>query len=152
VIPLTSANGTDASIYGIELAVNCTPTEHWRLRGGYAYMRYDINRRRAVIVPDRHPDELFAPNTAFVRSSADLGGGVQFDAVVRYVDRIPAIDIDSYVELDARLAWKPTADLELFVAGRNLLEDHHAELTPQYLPVIPTEVERSVYAGVTWRF
>jgi iron complex outermembrane receptor protein len=152
VIPLANVNAMDVSIYGIELAVNCSPTEHWRLRGGYAHMRYDINRKRVAIAPDRPLDELSAPNTAFVRSSADLGAGVQFDAVVRYVDQVPAIDIDSYVELDARLAWKPTAQLELFVVGRNLLDDHHAELTPQYFPVVPTEVERSVYAGVTWRF
>jgi iron complex outermembrane receptor protein len=152
VIPLATVNAMDASIYGIELAVNCSPSEHWRLRGGYAHMEYDIDRKRVASAPDRPYDKLFPPNTAFVRSSADLGAGVQLDAVVRYVDRIPATGIDSYVELDARVAWRPTAQIELFVAGRNLLHDHHAELTPQYFPVVPTEVERSIYAGVTWWF
>jgi len=152
VIPLFAANGMDVSVYGLELAVNCNPTDHWRLRGGYSHMEYDVNRKVAGIVPDRAVDKLFAPNTAFVRSSAELASSMQFDVVVRYVDRIPGIDVDSYVELDSRLAWKPTAYLELFIAGRNLLHDRHLELTALYLPVVGTEVERSVYAGVTWRF
>jgi len=152
VIPLFAANGMDVSVYGLELAVNCNPTDHWRLRGGYSHMEYDVNRKVAGIVPDRAVDKLFAPNTAFVRSSAELASSMQFDVVVRYVDRIPGVDVDSYVELDSRLAWKPTAYLELFIAGRNLLHDRHLELTALYLPVVGTEVERSVYAGVTWRF
>ena len=115
-------------------------------------MEYDINRQVAGIVPDRPLDKLFPANTAFVRSSADLGSSVQLDVVVRYVDTIPGIDIDSYVELDARVAWWPTAHIELFVVGRNLLQDQHVELISHYIPTVGTEVERSVYAGVTWRF
>jgi len=152
VIPLYSANGIAVSVYGVELAINCNPTDHWRLRSGFAHMEYDINRLEALPTTGYPIDKLFAPNTAFVHSSADLGSSVQFDVVVRYVDQIPAIDVDSYVELDSRLAWKPTAYLELFVAGRNLLEDHHVEMVPLYVSSVGTEVERSVYAGITWRF
>jgi len=152
VIPLYTVNEMDVSIYGVELAANCNPTEHWRLRSGYAHMEYDIDRARGPASPSYPVDKLFAPNTAFVHSSADLGSSVQFDLVVRYVDQIPAIDVDSYVELDSRLAWKPTAYLELFVAGRNLLHDQHVEIAPQFVLAVGTEVERSVYAGITWRF
>ncbi len=152
ILPMLTLNGMDVSIYGVELAVNCNPTDHWRLRGGYARMEYDVDREVAGIVPDHELDKLFAPNTAFVHSSADLGSSVQFDVVVRYVDAIPAIDIDGYVEIDSRLAWKPTAYLELFLVGRNLLHDQHEEMISHYLPLASTEVERSAYAGVTWRF
>jgi len=71
---------------------------------------------------------------------------------LRYVDTIAALDIDSTLELDIRVAWKPTRDLEVFIVGQNLLHDQHAEFQPMVIPTVATEVERGVYGGVTWHF
>ena len=56
------------------------------------------------------------------------------------------------MELDARLAWRPTEDLELAIVGRNLLHDEHQEFAPTFVNHVPTAVEREVYGKVTWRF
>jgi iron complex outermembrane receptor protein len=77
---------------------------------------------------------------------------VELDLWGRYVDRLPAFDIDSYVTLDARLAWEPVAGLELALVGQNLVEDRHLEFEPEFLLTEATEVQRSVYAKLTWRF
>ncbi len=153
VVPITPGNQIEVDIYGIELAFNFAATDHWRLRGGYSFMHYDPTLPAGVMDPGGvATDESYPPHTAFLRSSADLSATVQLDVVARYVDARPAADAPSYVGLDARLAWRPMEQLELFVVGRNLLEDQHPESIANVLATERGEVERSAYAGVTWRF
>jgi iron complex outermembrane receptor protein len=58
----------------------------------------------------------------------------------------------SYVTPDARLSWRPQDNLELSLVGQNLLDDHHPEFVPEIIDTSPSEVERSVYGEITWRF
>ena len=68
----------------------------------------------------------------------------------RYVDRLSAINVPSYISMDLRLAYRPRKHLELAVVGQNLLQKHHQEFNayPQG-PV--TEVPRGVYGTLEWR-
>lgn len=153
VVPITAGNRIGVDVYGLELALNFAATDHWRLRGGYSFMHYDATIQAGSADPGGvGTEESYPPHIAFLRSSADLSEAVQLDVVARYVDARPAADTDSYVGLDARVAWHPMEQLELFVVGRNLLEDHHAEAIANVLATERGEVERSVYAGLTWRF
>jgi hypothetical protein len=58
--------------------------------------------------------------------------------------------VPSYFELDARLAWRVTKNIEVAVAGQNLLHDHH----PEYGFPGPTreEIVRSVYGTVSFHW
>jgi iron complex outermembrane receptor protein len=57
--------------------------------------------------------------------------------------------IDAYSELDVRLAWRASEQVELSLVGQNLLHDHHLEFgTPQ----TRGEIERGVYGKAAWRF
>lgn len=153
IIPISPGNQNQIDIYGVELAYNYSATDHWRLRGGYSFMHYEKNLPAGSMdASGVVGEEMYPKHTAFVRSSADLGPTVQLDVVVRYVDKLASAGIDSYVGLDARLAWRPIEQLEVFVVGRNLLDDYHAEAIPNVLMTQQGEVERDVYAGVTWRF
>jgi iron complex outermembrane receptor protein len=62
------------------------------------------------------------------------------------------VDIDSYVELDLRLGWEAKPGLEFALIGQNLLDNHHREFLPDFISTQPTEVKRSIYGRVTWRF
>jgi hypothetical protein len=42
--------------------------------------------------------------------------------------------------------------LEFAVVGRNLLDDRHPEFAPTFIGTQKTEVERSVYGMVVWRY
>jgi iron complex outermembrane receptor protein len=88
----------------------------------------------------------------FIRSLVDLGWNIQFDSTLRYVDVLPAQKIPSYLTLDLRLAWSPRKDLEFAIVGQNLLDDRHPEFAPTFIGTQQTEVERSVYGTVVWRF
>jgi iron complex outermembrane receptor protein len=90
-----------------------------------------------------------------VRSRVDLAANVELDAFFRHLTAVRQLrgfagvdPVPAYSELDVRLAWRATNGLELALVGQNLLHDHHAEFGR---PEMRGEVERGVYASVTWR-
>jgi iron complex outermembrane receptor protein len=76
----------------------------------------------------------------------------ELDFWFRFVDELPALNIDSYTTLDVRLAWIPVPDLEIALVGQNLLDDQHPEFESERNDTQSTEVERGVYGKITWRF
>jgi iron complex outermembrane receptor protein len=54
--------------------------------------------------------------------------------------------------LDARLGWRAAPDLEIALVGRNLLDDSHPEFGSETLAISPTEIERSAFVTLQWRF
>jgi len=83
----------------------------------------------------------------------DLPGNLELDWWIRYVDKVVDLDVDSYITLDVHLGWNPKESLELSIVGQNLLDNHRLEYGPStLLNTQVTEVERSVYGKLTWRF
>ncbi|MBH0203918.1 MAG: TonB-dependent receptor [Nitrospira sp.] len=66
--------------------------------------------------------------------------------------RRPVAQVPSYLTLDLRLGWRPTKQLELSLVGQNLLDSHRPEFREPILTSAPTEIQRSIYGKVTWRF
>jgi iron complex outermembrane receptor protein len=153
VLPLDLGNDGEGETYGFELATEVALSDRWRLRGGYSLLKMDLEPtagappNTTVRGDGQNPQQL-----AFLHSSVDVPGNVELDVTLRYVDAIAALDLDSYLELDVRLGWKPRPDLEVFIVGQNLLHHEHAEFRPLVIPTVATEVERGVYGGVTWYF
>jgi hypothetical protein len=109
----------------------------------------ESNTARAVrALKGRSIEELM--EMFMVHSSCDLPKDFEFDAVIRYVGRLPNPAVPSYMELDLRLGWRATRSLDFDVIGRNLLDRSHPEFGAK--SPLRREVERSVYGRVTWRF
>lgn len=130
----------------------------WRLHAGYTLLREDIRVKSGEVdIINNALNETADPKHQFsVRSSIDLPQNVEFDIGLRWVDTLRlnnngvVATVPSYFELDARLAWRPTPDLELAIVGQSLLHDQHVEYG---LPGPGREeIERSVYAKLTWRY
>jgi iron complex outermembrane receptor protein len=62
------------------------------------------------------------------------------------------LNIPSYVAVDLRLAWWPLKNLEFAIISRDLLDNRHPEFAPSNVATLVTEVERSVFGKITWRF
>jgi iron complex outermembrane receptor protein len=77
---------------------------------------------------------------------------LEFDATLRAVDRLSERGVSGYATADLRLAWRPRENIEISIVGQNLAQNEHLEFTPEFLGTQPTEVERSVYAGVKVKF
>ncbi|HWB42195.1 MAG TPA: TonB-dependent receptor, partial [Gemmatimonadales bacterium] len=149
-LPITLANGVEGNAYGIELSSIYQPSDRWRLRAGYTFLRKDLSTSPGSNDLNRATAESNDPeHRVLLHSSADLPGGIWFDAVLRAVDELPDPRVPGYVDLDLRLAWHPTRQLELSLTGQNLLHGDHVEFIPS--SPSPRRIERGVYGKITWR-
>jgi iron complex outermembrane receptor protein len=126
-------------------------TDSWRLRAGYTIMRKQLSVKADSLDLNQGSVESNDPLNQFqIQSALNLAHGVQLDATLRYVDRLPSPYVPSYVGLDVRLGWNPTPSLELSIVGQNLLDAHH----PEFVPASPSarEIDRSVYGKIAWRY
>jgi iron complex outermembrane receptor protein len=82
-----------------------------------------------------------------------MPGNVDLTATVRAVDALRNPDVPRYAELDLRLAWRPSPNWEFSVFGQNLLHPQHLEFMPSaFRPTQASEIQRAVYAQVTFRY
>jgi len=155
-VPVINVNLTDARSQGAELLATYSPLDFWRLVASYSYIYLDMqphgqDLNRGQFLEGTTPRQQFS-----LRSSLHLPGGLQLDAQFRHsteLDRMPELPsgegIGAYSELDVRLAWRASEQVELSLVGQNLLHDHHLEFGT---PAARGEIERSVYGKVAWQF
>jgi iron complex outermembrane recepter protein len=145
-----------AQTCGVELAADYKALPWWRVRMAYTFL--DLVKEETD--PGASLADLKGANPRHqvsLRSSMDVTKKVELDLWMRYVSALqlgemPAVDISSYLTLDARLAWKPVNDVELSLVGQNLLQERHTEFLPQFINTQPAAVGRSVYAKISWKF
>ncbi|MCP4691011.1 MAG: TonB-dependent receptor, partial [Desulfobacterales bacterium] len=146
VMPVEFINAGKARTRGVELAAVVSPVDWNRIRIAYTHLHVD-----EVVdvgnVKGRSPEHRFS-----LRSSMDLSHDLELDLWARYVGELSDLDVEDYVTLDVRLAWRPNENLEVSLVGQNLLEDEHMEFQQPFSPIASTAVERGVYGKVTWRF
>lgn len=146
LIPVRFVNDATADTYGAELATHWGVSDHWRLDAQYTFLREFIHGTGTLGNSGDSPRHQFE-----LRSSWDLREGVDFDMTVRYVDCLATVGVPSYITMDLRLAWRPRKHLELAIVGQDLLQSHHYEYSSFQASQV-TEVPRSVYGTVTWRY
>jgi iron complex outermembrane receptor protein len=146
IIPLTYENNLDGEAYGLEVSADWQAMRQWRLMASYSYLHTDLQGNDVGIDEFTQLFMRSNPRHQFsIRSLFDITEQIDFDLWLRYVGRLPELNIDDYVTIDARLAWRPVKNLELSVVGQNLFEEGHAEFST-------LEVERSIYGKVVWSF
>ena len=154
------ANNLYGDTYGAEASATWRLLHWWRLQPSYTWLQMNLHARTDssgyTDVAGVQQAEGSSPQNQFsLRSAMDLPHGITFDTTLRYVDRLPAYRLGSYFELEARLGWQITKNLEVAVVGQNLLHDRHAEFGPSSVQTQNGNVSaipRSVYGKVTWRF
>lgn len=159
IVPLTFENGVEGETYGVELAADWHPARWCRLFGTYTFLEMKLHADRSLppaTSSSAEATEGHSPeHQVYLQSSFDVSRSVQLDLMGRYVSRLTGFPdaIPAYVSLDARLAWRPSRDLELSVVGQNLLDNHHPEFSSsQQLGTPLTEIRRCVYGRLKWTF
>ncbi|MFH2045359.1 MAG: TonB-dependent receptor [Pseudomonadota bacterium] len=151
VLPATIGNDIHGHTYGIEVSTEWNPILWWMIKPAYSFLHMNLSGS-----PDGFTSGTFdtaAPRHQFsIRSSMDLPMDIEFDLWLRYVDDLPVINIDGYCTMDLRLGWKPTQNIELSLVGQNIFDNQHPEFQEELLNLDRTEVERTFYLKVTWRF
>ena len=146
-------NGLYGETYGGELGLNVQLAQWWQMRGSYSYIQMQLHTERtSTDVGSESAEGLTPHHQVVLRSLMDLPWNLQLDLTGRYVDELPFASIPSYTALDARVSWRPTADLEISITAQNLFDDRHPEAQSSVLRQQQTEVERAVYGKITWKF
>ncbi|RPH43229.1 MAG: TonB-dependent receptor [Planctomycetota bacterium] len=153
ILPLDNSNRMMGRTYGVELSVTTRPFPWWKMQASYAFLYLNLIPDSDSRDPTAESIEHENPaNQIYFRSSWDLGANVDLDVMPRYVSGLSALNVEAYVELDARLAWRPWKNGEVSVTGQNLLHRSHMEFAPSILSTEPTRPERGGYLMVAVRF
>jgi iron complex outermembrane recepter protein len=148
--PVVIGNGVEGESYGAELTADYEIAEAWRVRAGYTELRVNLWAKPTSTDPSAGSNESHSPDRQFsLNSSVDLPLDLRVDGGLRYVGEIANQQLPAYTELDARLTWSPTAQLDLSLVGQNLLHRRHGEFGT---PTTRRAIERSVLGGVQWHF
>ena len=149
-LPIRLANGLEGETWGIEAWATQQVASWWRLRLGLATLHKSFEEKQG------HDDIANGGSTGndpdynlLVRSEMNLAPNVDLSLGIRAVDDLERLPVDAYVEADARLGWRVSDTLELYVAGTNLLHRSHDESA---YPNTGQLAERSVHAGTRIRF
>jgi iron complex outermembrane recepter protein len=122
--PAFVGNGLEGEVYGLELWGDVAISDDWRLSAGLTLMESDF--RTEPLSSDVNGTGDDPGYQMFLRSQANLTSDLALDLHLRAIDEA-APQAPAYIELDARLGWRLNERLELALAGRNLLDEAHAE-------------------------
>ena len=150
LFPVRLENGLKGHNYGVEIWGTQEVASWWRLSAGLATVNGDFDLKPGRV--DIEGGISLGNDPDFqtrLRSQMNLGSNIELDAMLRVVDSLPNPRVDSYAEADARLAWRPSEAIELFVAGRNLLHKRNEENGDADRGKI---IPRSIVAGTRLHF
>jgi len=154
IIPAIFSNLMRGTTYGVETSVNLNVNTRLRLAGSYSFLRISLNKyaesldnTTSKVVEGSSPQHQFQLHSYF-----RLSGKFELDAALYAVSGLVYQGAPNYARLDLRLGWHPSENVEISAGGQNLLDGRHAEFGSGEAAVRASEVRRSAYAKVTFRF
>lgn len=130
--------------WGGELAADWQAAESWRMALAYSYMAV------TEMTGDKPPSHQVS-----LRSQLDLAKNIELDLWGRYAGASRNYlkePLAAYLNLDARLGWRPIKSLELSLAGRNLLHQRQQEYRSEFIQTKPSGTARELYGKASWSF
>src|SRR6202166_3511170 len=146
LISLSAVNGIMGSTDGGEISPDWKVTHWMDFKATYSYVSLNfLDKPTHTKTSQVSSYEGSRPhNEATAQLLFHPHKGLEFDPSYRYVGALPALGVNAYHTVDARLGWHFAKEYELSVTGQNLFQPRHAEFSPVL-------VERSAYAQITWR-
>jgi iron complex outermembrane receptor protein len=150
VIPgtvLSWGNGIEGSIHGVEIWGDFQPTDWWRLAASVVVQHDDLKfspTSLGLLGVSQEGDDPH--HQASLRSTINILPDLTWEADFRDVGKLPNPVVPEYVELNSRLAWRASDQLEFAISGFNLLHGKHVEYSPG------DQIPRSVYIETKFRF
>ena len=148
--PIVLANNMTARIAGVEASATIQPMPAWQLHAGYTLLA-----ERVALKPNSHDptlgiNEYNDPKNQFwLQSFLNLPGRAEIDAVLRSVGALPHPAVPGYTELTLHAGWRPVAQVEAALVGRDLLHPTHREFQ---IGAPPEAIRRAVLVQATFRF
>ncbi|HEX6703181.1 MAG TPA: TonB-dependent receptor [Albitalea sp.] len=147
---VTYMNRMKGRTEGIEAWGSLQATQRLRLAGGYSRLAKRLRLDPGSLDLDGASHLEDPKERWMLRASLDLPAQQELDATLRHVSATTNPQIAAYTTLDLRWGWRPRAGLELSVTAQNLTDGGHTEIA--FLPPYRSEIGRSVFFKVAWRF
>ena len=153
VLPQQFANLGRATDFGMEFFANWNVNSFWRVSPGYSF----VEMKTGIEPGSQDTSNALIPGNSprhqpQIRSLLNVRKNVELDASLKFVSRLTSQNVPGYARLDARLGWRPGERIEFSLVGQNLATPRHIEFIDNSGFFLATEVERSVFAKITWRF
>ncbi len=153
VLPFVASNKMSGGTYGIEPFAEWKILPRWKLMGSYSFLRMNIHKNADSLDPTPDlPNGASPRHQYYFRSSLDLPKHFEQDLMLRYVDKLPSLNIPSYYSLDLHIGWKPISQIQLSFGAQNLLNSQHLEFIPEFINTLPTQVRRTYFGSIAWTF
>jgi iron complex outermembrane receptor protein len=153
VLPFVASNKMSGGTYGIEPFAEWKILPRWKLMGSYSFLRMNIHKNANSLDPTPDlPNGASPRHQYYFRSSLDLPKHFEQDLMLRYVDKLPSLNIPSYYSLDLHIGWKPISQIQLSFGAQNLLNSQHLEFIPEFINTLPTQVRRTYFGSIAWTF
>jgi iron complex outermembrane receptor protein len=152
VVPVFISNGMRAHVRGAEVACEWRPATRWLLNGSYSYLSMDLFPASGSkdTTTEAGTEGSSPRNLASLRSSLDLPRGFDLELSVRHIGKLPSQQIKSYTEADITIHKRLPRNVDLSLAGRNLLSAHHGEFAGGRSDSV--EIARSISGRVVLRW
>lgn len=160
VFPLTYENLMHGETHGLEITANWKVTDRWTVAPGYTFeaLHMHTDPTSADTVTGPFVEGAVPDHTAQIRTHFGLRRGLALDASAYEVSRLnnqgPSsnVTIPAYTRIDAGFTWKLWEETSFSLVGQNLSKDHHLEFEDVNGALQSSQIRRSAYAKVTWRF
>jgi iron complex outermembrane receptor protein len=146
---LVTSRGHSRALGG-EALIDVRALPWWRLTFGYALFDLDSSGGTGGFSPDKVTPRHQGRISSFMKLPLDL----ELDGTVYLVDTaedLTGAKLDRYARVDLRLGYRPRPSWLLELVAQNAFDRHHLESTSLFSPDTRTEVERAIFARVTWR-
>ncbi len=154
VFPLVWDNKMRGTTQGIEVSANWKVTPLWTVSTGYSFLQMHLRTDSGSrdIITASNTEGSSPHHQAQLRSHVSLPGHFVWDVSGYFVGPLSAQQVPSFVRLDTQLSRSLGEKVELSFVGQNLLRDHHLESNDSLTSLNPSQVKRSAYMKVVWRF
>ncbi len=149
VMPLYRGNSMKGETYGAEAAVDYRVDSGFSFKAGYSLLRMALHAQSDA-ADDAEKAEGESPrNQFYVGSFLTLPKSFEASAQAYFVGSLRTPGIPAYTRLDSNVTWKGAENIELSIAGSNLLGRH-----PEFQEVLGSinPVGRRLYAKLIWLF
>lgn len=151
-----SDNKIAGSIYGVEWLLDWHLNRHIRLQLSHTMSQADMHTfgDGTILYVDQvaNIEGQIPAHFGFIRTIYNLSNSLNLNIGIRFMDDLPELGIENYVEMDANVIWQVNNQMSINLSAKNLLNSSHLEFIPELYYTLHTMIQRSVYAKVMWSF
>ena len=149
-IPIAFNNATTTTrVNGLEMSAEWRALDWMRLEGAFTYAKMNAPSWDGI---NTDYARLISRTQKSLRCLMDLNEKTKLNLAVRHVGALDATTagVPAYTAADANVAYTPRKGLDFSLVALNLLGPHVEFVNNAFGNRLPSQIQRSVYAKVTW--